>query len=414
MADKELLKNSANNAVIGQKELKFFGPGTDCGNGSAIEPPTAEEINAFLDRKNPDGPFYGYFGNDEAIDKLSDMLFEALFKPNHNAGPNGIALIGSASTGKTTLAKMMATKGLKLPFVECDRSVKNTSDLLERLMDVLKQSGVPLVSCGGGSISRYKCPPCVIYFDEAHAIRGDWLLKATERNDATLITNDAICNCRNVLWIISTTHRGKLHKAFDTRFSKIFLNPYTIDQVAEMVKSVHNDLPSDVCRIIASYSGQIPRQALDFAREVKTAALRRSEMTWSQICKYVGDRNGINEEGFTTQHLKLLAALFNNRSTDNSNECAPLATKRVADQIGVEEIDLEQFVLPPLQISTADRQPLVRTTTKGLEITPQGIESLRRWGIIKKKSEKKSENKNNSGSTDFLDGIRVAARSIPV
>lgn len=411
MADKTTTKEPVK-PVAGQRELKFFGPGTDKGNGTPIPPPTPAEINILLDRENPDSPFFGYVGNDEAIDKLGDVLYEALLKPNHNAGPNGIAVIGPASTGKTTVARMLAVKGLRLPFVECDRSVKNTADLLERLTDALKQAGVPLTPLDNGSIKRYKCPPCVIYFDEAHAIRGDWLLKATERKDATLITDDAVCDCRNVLWIISTTHRGKLPKAFDTRFSKVFLYPYTLDQVAVMVQNDNPDLPPDVCRLIASYGGRTPRESLDFAKEVKLASLRKGgKLPWSEVCDYVGKRNGVNQDGFTRQQVQLLAVLFNNRSTGVKRERMPLATKRAADQISVEEVDLEEFILPPLQVSTADRQPLVRTTSKGLELTDDGVKAMVRWGLIQVKQKPAG---GGTASADFLDGVGVAARSTPV
>jgi Holliday junction resolvasome RuvABC ATP-dependent DNA helicase subunit len=396
-------------AIVGQTELKFFGPGTDNGKGSPIKPPKAEDINILLDRENPDGPFFGYIGNNEAVEKLCDVMYEALLKPNHNAGPNGIALIGPASTGKTTLAKMVGIKGLHLPFVECDRSVKNTTDLLERLMDALEQAGVPLIPLDNGSIKRYKCPPCVIYFDEAHAIKGDWLLKATERKDTTLITSGAVCDCRNVLWIMSTTHRGKLPKAFDSRFTKVMLYSYSLAEVATMVKNENYDLPNEVCRLIANYSGRIPREALDFASEVKLAALRKGgKYSWEDVCKYVGERNGVNEDGITRQQQLLLAALFNNRSTGITRECVPLATKRAADQVGVEEVDLEEFILPPLQMNSVDRQPLVRTTSKGLELTDEGVKSLTRWGMIQVKQKTAS---GDSFTADFYNEVGIAARS---
>lgn len=412
MADKT---DAAKPVAAGQRELKFFGPVTDDGSvkdgtGKPIKPPTPEEINIFLDRANPDSPFFGYVGNDEAIDKLGDVLFEALLKPNHNAGPNGIALLGPASAGKTTVARMLAVKGLKIPFVECDRSIKNTADLLDKIKDTLRQAGVPLTPLDNGSIERFKAPPCVVYFDEAHAIRGDWLLKATERKDATLITDGAMLDCRNVLWIISTTHRGKLPKAFDTRFSKVFLYPYTLDQVSIMVQNDNPDLPGDVCRLVASYGGRVPREALDFAKEVKLAALRKGKGTdWKVICKYVGARNGVDEEGLTRQHLYLLVALFNNK--DSKRQRVPLATKRVADQINVEEIDLDEFILPPLQTATADRQPLVRTSSKGLELTPEGIQALIKRGLVRPAVKPAG----GTPSADFLEGAwaAVAARSSP-
>src|SRR6185437_12560760 len=233
---------------IGQPQLLFFGKGTDDGTGKAIEPPSPDEIRAFLDRSNPECPFSNYIGNDAAIQQLFDVLFAAHLKPTHNAGPGAVALIGPPSTGKTTLARYMAKAlgttllGKKkyrhalFPIAECDRNIKSTSDLLVKLKETLSQCGVPLTRLGGNGVEQFKAPPCVVYFDEAQAIKGDWLLKCCENKDAMLITSDAVVDCRNVLWIISTTHRGRLPKAFDSRFDKVFLYPYTLEQVATMVQ----------------------------------------------------------------------------------------------------------------------------------------------------------------------------------
>lgn len=404
MAEKKSDQKAA--APVGQRELRFFGPGTKGEDDKPIPPPTKNDLNILLDRENPDSPFAGYIGNDEAVEDLNDILFAALLNPNHNAGPNGVALIGPASTGKTTLARNLAVKGLKLPFVECDRSVKNTSDLLDRVKDVYKQAGVPLVSSSNGDIAKYKAPPGVIYFDEAQAIKGDWLLKATERNDATLITDDAVLDCRNILWIISTTHRGKLPKAFDTRFQKVFLLPYTLKQVGKMVKGANPDLPQDVCDLIASYGGRVPREALDFAGMLKKAAMRLDTKNWREVCKVIGGRRGVDEEGLTRQHISVLVSLFNSR--DRNKVRVPMALKRLADQVSIEENDLEEYVLPTLQVQTDDRQPLIRTSSRGLELTEDGVKALVKRGMV----QQKAKPAGGASTADFPDGVGVlAARS---
>lgn len=378
---------------VGQRQLLYFGKGTDRGDGQPINPPSADDIRDLLRRDNPDGPFNGYIGNDEAIEALSDVLFDAHLKPNHCAGPNGLALIGPASTGKTTLARMMG-RGLGttllgngkvrhgyFPFVECDRSIRNTGDLLSKMREVYRSAGVPLVatSGSGSGVEHYKAPPSIIYFDEAQALRGDWLLKATERNDATLITDDAVVDCKNVLWIISTTHRGKLPKAFDTRFMKVFLYPYTLDEVSTIVQVNNVGLDPDVCRMIAGYGGRVPREALDFAKAVKLAAQRVGSSDWKKVCMIVGTRMGVDEEGFNRQHLLVLVSLYNNRE--------PMSIKRLSDQVNIEETDLEEYVLPPLQVQTADRNPLIRTSSRGLYLTEDGVAALAKRSLLKKKVE---------------------------
>jgi len=373
--------------TVGQRQLLFFGPGTDDGTGKAVKPPHPDDVRALLKRTHPDCPFAGYIGNDAAIEELSDVLFQALGRPNHCAGPNGIALIGPPSTGKTTLARMMG-KGLGttilggkrecrpgyFPVAECDRSIKNTEDLFKKVSEVLKQAGVPLVAQAGSGVQHYKCPPCVIYFDEAQALKGDWLLKATEREDATLITDSVVMDCRNVLWIIATTHRGKLPHAFDTRFNKVFLYPYTLEQVATMVGNANIDLDPAVCKLIASYGGRVPREALDFAQKVKLAALRLGTNDWKKVCEIVGARVGIDAEGINRQHLTVMVALCNSR--DRRNKRVPVSLTRLSHQVKIEEEDLTEYVLPFLQEIMPGRPPLVRTDVRGLELTDDGLKAL--------------------------------------
>jgi hypothetical protein len=149
-------------------------------------------------------------------------------------------------------------------------------------------------------------------------------------------------------------------------------------EVAEIVRNRNPDLPPDVCQLLASYGGRVPREALDFAKAVKKAAFRMQSRDWRLVCKVVGERKGIDEEGFTRQHMSVLVALFNAGVNG-------MSIKRLADQVTIAECDLEEYVLPFLQIQTSDRQPLVSTSSRGLAITADGKQTLLRKGLLKKK-----------------------------
>lgn len=345
---------------------------------------TPEEAQWALNRDNPNCVWNAFVGNDNAIKELGDIAFDALLKKNH-ACPGGVALIGLPSTGKTTLPKLFA-KIVKLPFIECDRSVRNSELLSARIFETYRAWQSPLVPKRETGIETYTPPPGIIVFDEAHAIRGDWLLKATEPNDGQLITKKFVINTKNILWFLCTTNRGKLPKAFDSRFDKIFLKSYTLAQVATIVEKNFPDFPHEVCEKIATYSGRIPREALSFARKTQRAALRMGcdLMAAAREC---AERAEIDEDGFTQKHLKIINLLYKNRHTG-------MAAKRLADALEVHEDDLEEYIMPALMSSVETSNALVRVSTRGYDLTPQGIHMWNKKFLVKEmREEQKSDNR---------------------
>lgn len=351
---------------------------------------TEDEIAALLDPKNPDSPFHGYIGNGAALEQVADLLYAGFQSPtfapvpsgepktNHCLGPKSLAIFGPASSGKTELVRRIV-ECMELPLVECDQNTKNADDLFRLISSTCARYGTPLYPVGpaaAGGVLKYKCPPLIAFYDEAHTYKGDWLLKPTEPKDATLIASRAIVDVSQVLWIFGTTHRGKLGHAFDTRCMKIHLEAHTEKEVAEIIKRRYPDYPAPICRKIAVYGRCISRECLAFAEKVRLSAARTKNADYEAVCRSVADREGLDEDGFTRQHLQVLVALYNNKG--------PLALKRLADQVNEEEITLEEYTLPPLAIQTRDRNPLVRTTSRGLELTPEGIAILNRKGFVKK------------------------------
>ena len=345
---------------------------------------TKKQIQAKLDRRNPESALHGYIGNDNAVEQVCDILYSGFLsesllpnhkgESNHSLGPGGIAIIGPPSVGKTELSRR-AAKVMGLPFVECDRGVRNTEDLIVKMQEEFAAWGVDLVAQNTGQgVLKAMAPPCIIFFDEAQAIKGDWLLKATERNDATLISSRWVINCVNVFWVLCTTHRGKLSHAFDSRFTKVFLEAYTKDEVGQIVKGEFPDLPDSVCKLCAGFGRCVPREAKSFAEQVVRAA-ERLDISTTEAAQVVADRTGVDEYGFNRQHYAVMGACYKNPNG--------IALRRVADQLNCAEEDLEEYILPPLTVSTRDRAPLVRVSSRGYSLTDDGERLLRKKGYLK-------------------------------
>lgn len=338
---------------------------------------TKAEIGATLNPDSKDSPFYGYVGNRPAIDTFGDIIYSGFLNPsvtvedrsNHAVGPLSVSFIGPPSTGKTELARRGAA-ALSLPFIECDRSIKNAESLLDVMEGTYKKWGVDLAG-DGTTPARILAPPAVIFFDEAQELRGDWLLKATEANDAILITKEAIVDVRFVLWIFCTTHRGKLSAAFDSRTQKVFLQPYTRQEVAQILAFKFPQFDEATRLSLAGYGRCIPRECINFAEQVERAA-KRSDTSYNEACEQIAIRNGVDAEGLNAQHLSVLVALKSNET---------MSHKHLADQIRVAPEDLENYVLPPILIQLPDRPPLVSVSSRGYELTKAGKEALQQRNL---------------------------------
>lgn len=352
-----------------QKVKIFWGESDPWGS----KKPTDAERHWMVSSENPDSPFSRFIGNERAVKKLQAVAFDALGRPDHRCRELAFALFGPPSSGKTTLAKLFA-EVLHLPFIEIQpKSVKTLDDLVQEIDRVLGIEGVPLVEVRRSNY--FLLPPSILFIDEVHALPDGMvqgLLKATEYNDAMLVTESGVTlNCFNVCWMIGTTDEGKLFDAFRSRFSPVMLTYLSKPEVAKIVKLSHSDLPDEVCSLVAHYNPRVPRKALEFARYMKLIRNMRPDASWSEVAAEVASDEGIDEHGMSHVHLGILKALGR----------GPIARNRIMNVVGRKAEEVERYIMPVLLTETSDSPALVTVTSKGYVLTDAGRVELEKRGL---------------------------------
>lgn len=360
---------------MGQREKTWFEDAEDC--------PSEELRKDFCDYTDDSNPFSKYVGNESAVKRLNRAAYSAFGKYNHCCRDQSFALLGPASAGKTTLAKMFAEL-VDLPFVEISpRSIKTLDDILMQIAKVCETTEIEtddddegyetleLWEYDGG---KFILPPMVVFIDEVHALRDNivqGLLKATEKKDAVLVTEGGwTVNCFNVCWMIATTERGSLFDAFDTRFTKINLRLYSLEEISQIININYPEWDKNVCDLVARYAGRVPREALAFAKEM-SLEYEMNGGDFEEIASIVAEDNGIDKFGMTYQRLDILRALKD----------GPISKNRMVDIAQCKIEELEKYVMPSLMARTPDQNPLVAVSSKGFCITEDGKKELSKRGI---------------------------------
>jgi Holliday junction resolvasome RuvABC ATP-dependent DNA helicase subunit len=322
-----------------------------------------------VDSKNPNSPLFKIIGNEDAIELLSWILFDALNNAEHICKQN-LAFVGPSSAGKTMISRVFA-EVLGLPHVEISpKSVNNATDVVKSILHALnKKISIPY---GNGNIVL---PPMVILLDESHAFNDNViqsLLKATDRNDATLSINNTTLDCKNVCWHFATTDLGKMFDAFITRFERVNLRLYTKDEITQIIQKSNPDWDKSICMTVANYCNRIPREALTFAELVRKA-YKFNPTTLEEAAAAVAKKKGIDEYGMTNQRLNVLIALGQR----------PLSINQLCATVGCKEEELRKLILPWLLESTPDQNSYVSITNRH-HITKEGLAELDKRGISHK------------------------------
>jgi Holliday junction resolvasome RuvABC ATP-dependent DNA helicase subunit len=331
-----------------------------------------------------------YIGNTETVERLAVLVGDALTQPTKDPqkyeqwepntcdrclGPGGVLLDGPPSTGKTTLARLIA-EITELPYLEADGTMKNADRLFQAIQKLHQDNGLNFVEEAGTIVPA----PCIVMLDEAQELdkKGAWLLKATEPKDATLLSRQGRLNTKHIFWILGTTNPERLDTALHTRFEPTFrLESYDDEEVARILEAECPELPWASRVLISRFAGRIPRVAKKIAEEAARTA-RWEKMTPEAAVRRLAERLGIDEDGFDPFHRRTLSYLH--------EAGKPVKLSRVASQAGVSDERFEKMVLPRLLTSSQNHPPLVQVSSRGITLTEVGSRLM----VIRTKSEERT------------------------
>ena len=227
----------------------------------------------FTDPQNPSCPLSRFIGNAEAKEIMQRAAYAAWGRETHCCADLSFAMVGPASAGKTTLARLFA-ETVKLPLIEIPpNSVRSCREVFDAIAVTLERTintdtpGQPFslkMVKPRGDDPTMTVPSCVVFIDEVHGLPRDirdGLLKAIESKDRMLsIENGWYADTSRVCWIVATTERGRLFGPFDSRFTKIELGMYGAEEIAQIIHLDHPTWNMPLCRLPAKYCWRIPRR----------------------------------------------------------------------------------------------------------------------------------------------------------
>lgn len=350
-----------------------------------FNPMTADQARKFVDLENSYNPLSKFIGNKKALRILARAAFAALQRRDHSCGDFSFSIIGPPSTGKTTLVELFA-KTVKLPLVSIQpQRISCVNDILVEIARVCDRTKVGdrtmelQLDTPDGRL--FRLPPMIVFIDEVHALKNSvvqGLLKATEPKDRMLVTEmEWQARCDRICWIVATTDRGLLFDAFDTRFTKIPLSMYTTEEVAQILAMNFPNWDEDTCLKISKIAGRIPREVIEFAKQVKLEMSMSGEDNIDEVLSTVREEFGIDEFGMTYQRVKILKTLGQ----------GPVAKNRLGYDANCKPEELEKYIMPPLLIATDDQPAMVTVGSKGYQITSAGLEELNKRKIPHKGEE---------------------------
>lgn len=314
--------------------------------------------------------FEGFVGNEPAINRLTNDLLRALTeRPPHLA--KNYLLTGLPSTGKTELARRMAT-ALSLPFIRLDgRGVSSRDKLFELVNGELRAHSIAVSQVGqqvGLPLLEY--PPLIVFIDEVHLLPKplqESLLTMLEAADRTVVLGDHVARVYFATFLFATTRVSDVDPAFASRCDEIQLREYTEAEVAEILrlKVPHEDWPEAVYRSVARLGRCVPRIAIQLAEALETAELVAEEE--KPLLEHLDDvrhAREIDAMGLTRMDFEYLAIL--ERAAGPVGEQNILNLMRTVDKDRVLN-EVEPFLV---------RLRFLQHGPRGRELTAEGREYL--------------------------------------
>jgi MoxR-like ATPase len=313
------------------------------------------------------GAFRGFIGNEAPINRLVPWLATAMQEQPPRL-PENIAFTGPASTGKTELSKRVAS-ALDLPRIELVGStVSSIDNLFDRMEREIESQGLITRQIGTeGGLPIILFPPMIVFIDEAHELRRsvqEALLPLLEPQTRRSAGTKIVADIRDCTILFATTDWGDLIGTLQTRFQRISLQPYTADQVSQIVNQEYQEWDEDTCKGIAIAGRLVPRQALQKASEFENSLTLFTTQSTTEILNYYYGLWGINPEGLTAVDLKYLRIL--------EDSAGPVGATRLANQLEVGDRELTRNIEPFLQ-----QLGMIEISTRGRNLSLRGAEYAR-------------------------------------
>ncbi|MBI5251298.1 MAG: AAA family ATPase [Desulfomonile tiedjei] len=314
--------------------------------------------------------FEGYVGNDRAVYQLKVDLTLAL-RERPPRMPENIMLCGPGGLGKTELARRVA-RTLGTPLIDAPASqIRDLNHLLSIIDTALESKKIPCKKLGDDSGKPHiKYPPLVLFLDEAHELKrkADSYLNLFEPKERRAFGSEHVGDFKDATFLLATTDKGKLPRPFLTRFRMIDLVPYSIEEVALIVKLTlaekKHEVDLDLCLGLAKIGRLVPRSAIEKASQfMKHHEFRSSEypLTVAGLKKMMAKVWNVDEHGLTENDKQYLRCV----------EAGPRGMDTLARLLSCGKEEIANEIEPYLFQLEA-----VKSTARGREITELGRKIL--------------------------------------
>ena len=308
--------------------------------------------------------FEGFIGNQDTIELLVPELAEALELSPPVMGAN-IVFTGRASTGKTTLARKIAS-ALGTPFLEISGGgIPSVEVLLELMAERVKLSLLPPESAPRSGEEREESrvvslPPLCCFIDEVHELSlraQNSMLTLLEPSGRRYERGSLTVDGAAVTFLFATTEFGKLTGPLRSRVDEYHLEPYSLEEVVEILRT-HPEIPAfgdaTIYRQLAIAGQLIPRQAIRRAQKLGTFARKYPSRGLLELLGHLYGRWKLDGRGLGVKHRRYLAEL--------AKAGGPVGLQRLSDSLGIGQNEITQVIEPVLlhlelvRISGAGRQ----------------------------------------------------------
>jgi Holliday junction resolvasome RuvABC ATP-dependent DNA helicase subunit len=243
----------------------------------------------------------------------------------------------------------------------------------QRLFDLingeLNQQGQPPSQVGqatGMPVMQY--PSLVVFIDEVHLVPRavqESLLTMLEAADRTVTLEAQVARVDRATFLFATTRASNVDTAFRSRCAEVHLKVYELEEVAEIVRRRTGSIwPAHIYTEIARLGRQVPRVALELAKELETelTVTEYPERPVEEHLEEVRRAREIDKQGLTNTDMDYLRIL--------ERENRAIGEQSILNMLGTVDKDRVLNEVEPFLKNLG----FIRLGARGREITGEGKE----------------------------------------